>query len=118
MFVPKRECQFCIPTYNDSEEYWRTNQEQAEGKVVFVPISEEEDDSLFPVYSELNSVLGIVIGPFEEEYIEAADAPRAAKIVRRWQERPESDVQAAALIKLQRALEIAIEYGTYVELAL
>ena len=81
-------------------------------------LRDEENKALFWVYDELNSVLGIIIDDCEEEYIEAEDAPKALEIVKRWQENPKSEAQERALGKLQRALEAAIHYGTYLKLAL
>ena len=89
-----------------------------EENIRWCSLRDEESNALRGAFSELNEVFNINIDSFEEEYIDATDAPRAMNIVQRWQEHPESAVQAAALTKLQRALEAAIEYGTYVELAL
>lgn len=91
---------------------------EGEDNIRWCSLRDEESESLTEIYDELNSALGIVLDRYEEEEISAGDAPKALEIVRRWQEHPTSDVQTAALGKLQRALEAAIQYGTYVELSL
>ena len=117
MTIQERKCCYCIPKNEQGDKELEQGIEN-ESNTVFIMVSEEEDDSLFRVYNDLNRALNIIIDAYEEEYIYAKDAPKALKIVRKYAEMPESKLQEGALSKLIAALETAIEYNTFLELAL
>ena len=117
MTIPERKCCYCIPKNKQGDKELEQGVENEEN-TVFITLSEEEDDSLFHVYNDLNKELDIIIDTYEEEYIYAKDASKALKIVRKYTKEPESELQASALEKLIAALEAAIEYDTFLELAL
>ena len=117
MTIPERKCRYSIPKNEQGDKELEQGIENAEN-TVFITLSEAEDDSLFRVYNDLNKTLNIIIDTYEEEYIYAKDAPKALKIIEEHLKAPESELQAAALVKLKNALEAAIEYDTFLELAL
>ena len=117
MTIPERKCCYSIPKNEQGDKELEQGVENEEN-TVYITLSEAEDDSLFHVYNDLNKALNIIIDTYEEEYIYAKDAPKALKVVQKHIDAPESELQAAALEKLKNALEAAIEYGTFLELAL
>ncbi len=117
MKMPERKCCYSIPKNEQGDKELEQGIEDEEN-IVYIMLSEAEDDSLFPVYKAINQKLGIIIAAYEEEYVYAADAPKALKIVEEHIESPDSDLQAIALSKLQEALNETIRYGTFCELAL
>lgn len=117
MAIPQRNHCLCIP-HNEAaiEELYRGLEN--EENTTFIMLSDVENDSLFWVYEEINHALDVIIDECEEEYIYADAAPKALAIVKKWLGSSENAMQIQALKKLERALEHAIEYGTYLELSL